>query len=329
MQTVMKNIFVVNPAAGNKSCVTKVKEFVSDNGMDCEIYETRFPTDASDFVQGVCEGLEADEKVRFIACGGDGTLNEVVNGAALCDNACVAVYPCGSGNDYIKYYGTGEMFCKAESLSNCESLPVDLMRVTTAESEEKARYSINVCNFGFDTKVVEIMNKVRRIKFVSGKMAYMIGVAAAVFTAMKTKCHVYADGEHIMGGGKDGENMTLCTVANGRYIGGKYKCAPRSSNNDGLLEVCFIKPVSVFTLIRLIGVYANGKHLDDKRFEKYLVYRQAKNVRIEAHDGFKLCIDGELVDGKSFDIEVVPSGVHFVVPTVNENNVPGLEVCNC
>lgn len=313
----MKNIFVVNPAAGNKSCVTKVKEFVSDNGMDCEIYETRFPADASHFVWETCKNLTPDEKVRFVACGGDGTLNEVVNGAALCDNACVAVYPCGSGNDYIKYYGTGEMFCKAESLNNCQSLPVDLMRVTESENTDDARYSINVCNFGFDTAVVEVMNKVRRVKFVSGKTAYMIGVAAAVFTALKTKCRVYADGERIMGSGKDGEDMTLCTVANGCYIGGKYKCAPKSSNNDGLLEVCFVKPVSLFTLIRLIGVYANGKHLDDKRFEKYLVYRQAKNVRIEAYDGFKLCIDGELVDGKNFDIEVVPSGISFCVPREN------------
>lgn len=299
----MKHIFVVNPAAGSHDCTEEVQQNAEKyfGESDFEIYRTAGPGDATEFVKNTCAGT--DEECRFYACGGDGTLNEVVRGCIGFDNASITVYPCGSGNDYIKYYGKYDDFKDMGRLVNGTEHKVDLMKIGD-------NYSINIVNFGFDVSVVKTMLKVKRKKLLGGKRAYFVGVASSVITAMKTPCKVTVDGERI--GKKD--KMLLCTVANGKYVGGSFKCAPRSKNDDGLLEVCFVNPVSRFTFIRLLGAYTNGTHLDDKRFTDKICYKQGRIIEIEAGPGFDICVDGELVAGEKFTVEVVPGAIRFVEP---------------
>ena len=109
-------------------------------------------------------------------------------------------------------------------------------------------------------------------------------------------------------------NILLCTIANGQYVGGAFRCAPRSLDNDGLLEVCLVKPVSHFTFIKLIGVYTQGTHLEDEKFAKYLEYRRGKKIEIEAPDGFVYSFDGELIRQNKFTVEVVHNAIRFAVP---------------
>jgi diacylglycerol kinase (ATP) len=126
---------------------------------------------------------------------------------------------------------------------------------------------------------------------------------------MKHNVHVEVDGELINPDGK----LLLCTFANGGYAGGKYNCAPKFVIDDGLMEVCLVKPVSVFTLLKLIKKYEKGLHLDDKRFEKYISYTQAKNVKIYSKKPFDICIDGEIITGKEFEIEIVEKAIEFAI----------------
>ena len=108
----MKHIFIVNPHAGATSAVEELRNELagSEFGSDYEFYVTKAPLDATKYVRSRCEA-EPESTLRFYACGGDGTLNEVASGAIGFSNAEVACYPCGSGNDYIKYYGSKEDFC--------------------------------------------------------------------------------------------------------------------------------------------------------------------------------------------------------------------------
>ena len=134
----MKHIFVINPAAGPKSSEEFVKNQLEAIGaLDIsEIYVTKGPKDATNFVRTRC-AESPDEQLRFYACGGDGTLCEVVAGVVGFDNAEMTCYPCGSGNDYVKYYGGKDVFLDLKSLINSEATPVDLMKVC-------GRYSINI-----------------------------------------------------------------------------------------------------------------------------------------------------------------------------------------
>ena len=99
----------------------------------------------------------------------------------------MSVYACGSGNDYIKYYGTKEDFLDLPSLLDGVETPIDLMKVGD-------RYSVNVTNFGFDTRVAQVGNV---LKGKLGAKAYTVGVVAALFSAMWTKCRIWADGDEI------------------------------------------------------------------------------------------------------------------------------------
>ena len=299
----MKHLFFVNPAAGKENVINRLKEKVASlfPQLDAEFYETKAEKDATAFVKNYCETHK--EEVRFYACGGDGTLNEVVSGAVGFPQVSVTSYPCGSGNDFVKYYGGKDAFLDLEDLILGDEEEIDVMKIGD-------RYAINATHFGFDSAVAKTMANVRRKKIIGGKNAYTTGVIKALFTAMKNACKVFADGELLNPAG----SILLCTIANGQYVGGSYRCAPRSLDNDGLLEVCLVRPISIFTFLKLMNDYKVGTHLDNPAFQKFTVYRRAKEVKISAPEGFVYSLDGELVTGSNFTVEVLPRALRFLVP---------------
>ena len=121
---------------------------------------------------------------------------------------------------------------------------------------------------------------------------------------MKNACRVTVDGEQINPKG----TILLCTITNGQYVGGSFRCAPRSLDNDGQLEVCLVHPVSHFTFVRFVGGYTKGTHLDDPNFAPYVEYRRGRVIDVEAPEGFVYALDGELIRGNRFRVEVVPRG---------------------
>ena len=309
----MKHIFVYNPAAGRDSAADvaelqeKIKEFEGE--ITYEFHPTKAPGDAALFVRERALA-EPEEKLRFYACGGDGTANEVLHGIVGLSNASMTCYPCGSGNDYVKYYGGKKRFRDLRALLYGTEVPVDIMKIGD-------RYALNVTNFGFDTAVARTMSQVKHKWLIGGKNAYTTGIVKALFTAMKTKCTVWVDGEQLNNG-----KILLCTVANGKYVGGAFCCAPHSQNNDGLLEVCLVKPLSRLTFVNLVDSYKKGKHLDDDRFTRYIEYRRGKSVRVEAEPGFAYTLDGEIVENHSFTIEICPGAIAFAVPATCEQATP-------
>ena len=300
----MKHIFVINPAAGRQNAYDDICARLASGafGPDYEIYRTQRPHDATAYIRAYCDA-HPDEEVRFYACGGDGTLNEVVDGAVGYPHASVGCYPCGSGNDFVKYYGGSERFLDLSAQAAAEEHRIDLIRVGS-------RYAINAAHFGFDSCVAKTMENVRRKKIIGGKHAYTTGVLTALFKGMKNDCRVTVDGELLNPSGK----LLLCTVCNGQYVGGSYRCAPRSLDDDGLLEVCLVKPISRVRFVSLIKYYTAGTHLDSPKFEKILTYRRGRVIEVEAPEGFVYSFDGELITQNHFTIEVAPAALRFAVP---------------
>ena len=299
----MKHVFIVNPAAGSKNHYEAIHKAIDECGQDFDhiFYETTAPMDACNYIREFCHNYT--EPVRFYACGGDGTLNEVVNGAVGFDNAEIACIPTGSGNDFVKYYGPKAEFMNIANSIEGTPFPVDLLKIGD-------RYSINVINFGFDSVVAETISKVKRKKIIGGKHSYTTGIVKGLIVGMKTKCVVKVDGEAL-----NKDKMLLCTVSNGSYVGGSFNCAPRSKNNDGLAEVSLFRTLSRFTFAKLVGSYQKGEQLDDPRFTKYITYRRGKVIECESpEDKFAVSVDGEMIYTNKFTIEVVPAAVRFVVP---------------
>ncbi len=298
----MKHIFIVNPAAGKQDSTEFVRQSIEALGLDIdyEIYRTAGPGDATKYIKSVLE--DEVNQYRFYSCGGDGTLNEVVNGVVGHNNAEITVFPCGSGNDFIKYYGSYDDFCNLESLINAPTNKVDVLKVGE-------HYAINAVHFGFDTFVLRTMIKVRRKPIIGGRNAYTTGVVTGLIGGMKSRCDIKVDGFKI-----DNNDLLLCTLCNGKYVGGGYKCAPRSDNGDGLIEVCHVKPVSRIKFLTLMSAYRNGTHLEDPRFSQYITYQRGKTVEIDGGENFYLSLDGELIDVGKCTVEVLPGAVNFAVP---------------
>lgn len=300
----MKHVFVINPCAGGRDSGDDIASALDMLDIDAEKYETVAPRDATRFVSQWCSD-HAGEAVRFYACGGDGTLNEVVSGAVGHDQAQVACYPCGSGNDYVKYY-EGVDFTDLKALYDAPALDVDVMRVGN-------RYCVNTLNFGFEAAVCRTMADVRRTPIIGGRMAYTTGIVKSLATGRRNPCRIIADGDEWFSG-----DLLLASLANGRYAGGGYKCAPWAENDDGMMELMAIKPMSIARFAKMIGHYERGEHLDMPELHDVIRHRRSAHVVIESERPFYIAIDGELVQDTRFEIEVLPRSIKFVVPQVEK-----------
>ena len=302
----MKHIFVVNPCAGKQDSTTivtqKVEAYASNHpDFDYQVYVTQSPGDATIWTRQWCAD-HPDQAVRFYACGGDGTLNEVVTGIIGFPNVQVTVHANGSGNDYIKYYATHDDFNDLDRLVEGTPHPVDVMKVND-------RYSINVCNFGFDAMVCKIGNDVRRKPIIGGKHSYTTGIIRSIFTSRSNYVRMSVDGEPFYDG-----YMLLCTLGNGRYNGGNYMCAPLSKNDDGLIEINLFKRMSLFKFASLINEYSQGTHIHRPDVQKLMQYRQGTLVEMASPDPFWLVIDGEMLHSNHYRVQNIKHAVTFVSP---------------
>ena len=298
----MKHYFIVNPAAGKKSAEEALRQKLSlfNGRFPYDIFISNKAADTDSYIQYVRSQEEGH--LRFIACGGDGTINELANGMQNIDDVSLGCYASGSGNDYVKYYGRVEDFLELDRLFLAREESVDLMRAGN-------RIAVNMVDFGFDAKVAIAVEKFRRWPVLGGRNAYTSGIISALLSPMFTPCTVIADGEKLGDG-----NILLCTLACGSYVGGGYRCAPRSNNADSLMEVCLVKPLSRLRLIKVLSAYKQGLHLDDVRLNDVIIYRRAKEVHIQTHMDMNILLDGEITPIKEAKVEIIPKALRFAVP---------------
>ncbi|HBF44873.1 MAG TPA: lipid kinase, partial [Clostridiales bacterium] len=148
----MKYVFIINLSAGNNLAEKSLeKELVTlKESIEYEKHVTRAPKEATKFVKEYCENSK--EEICFVACGGDGTINEVVSGLIGQENKYFAVLPYGSGNDFVKYYPNSN-FLSLSDLINGEKLKIDLLKVNDS-------YCVNMCNIGLEAVVGAEANRV-------------------------------------------------------------------------------------------------------------------------------------------------------------------------
>lgn len=303
----MKHIFVVNTHAGKAQAKEELAQLLVGFDLEHEIYYTKGPKDATEFVSARCE-KDPDEQLRFYACGGDGTIKEVAEGVYGHANADLSAVPLGSGNDFVKYYGGAERFLDLGALAQAPSDYLDIIKVND-------EFCINAVNFGFESYAAKVMNDVRHKKLLGGKNSYTTGILKGLIFAMKNNARISVDGVELI----DGDYL-LCSVANGRYVGGAYKCAPRALNDDGLLEVCVVDTISRLSVPKLIKIYQAGGHLEDPCFEKIIHYTRGKRIEVHFKEDMVIALDGELRTVSDFVCEAIPRAVRFAALPVCEQN---------
>ncbi len=311
----MKHLIVFNPGSGKNNEADDFKALIKEKfaGLDYEIYETTGPRSVIPFLKKYLK--EQKDTVRVYACGGDGTVHEVANGLVGAKNAELAILPIGTGNDFVKYYGVTneniDQYRDFEPLIKGTAQPIDLSKIS-GDGLDEPWYSINVINFGFDAIVGARGNYYKehgfpkKVKEGTNPYDYALKNDAMKYGRFND-IEVYADGEKL-----NEKQLLLTTLAQGQFVGGQFKCAPKSKNDDGLIDVCILKTMTFLGLGMIIGTYTKGKHLDKPR--KKIVYRQAKEIKMVAPKDFDVCVDGEMIKGNNFTVEIVPAAIKLVAP---------------
>lgn len=308
----MRHIFVINPLAGKKGGMQRldaeIRQAGERMGVRTEIYETQTQGDGETFVRRTCEENPTGEIIRFYACGGDGALNEVANGAYGFPFAEVGCVPLGTGNDFVRNYASPQKFLDIQGQIAGHAVNSDLISYRADGAE--ARFCVNMFNIGFDCNVVDQTGRAKQWPLVKGSFAYLLSVAIILIKKKGADLRIcYEDGSIFDG------KLLLVAVANGCYCGGGVKGVPLARLDDGLMDVSLIRNVSRRTFVRVFPEYAKGTHLANKKLKGLIDYKKCKTLTITANGSFlRLCTDGEITDAKKVEFKMVPKGMRFCLP---------------
>ncbi|MBQ2614319.1 MAG: YegS/Rv2252/BmrU family lipid kinase [Clostridia bacterium] len=310
----MKTIFVVNPKAGQGKeiprMISAIETTARNLNADVEIYLTKAVGDGTRFVKEYCEQAGA---ARFIACGGDGTLNEVLNGVMAFPDCEMGVIPMGTGNDFCRNFGNNHVFWDIAAQIQGKCIPCDAIRYRTwLCGEERAGYGINMFNIGFDCSVADMTAKMKEKPLISGSLAYLVSVFGNLIRKKVTHLKIEIDDEIAYEGA-----LLLTSIANGSYCGGGMKSNPLASVRDGNLNINMIKNVSLLQFLKLLPRYMNGSFLSLPNIEKIISSVTCKKVTITPQSGTMcLCTDGEISDAGRTEFAVISDAFRFVVPQI-------------
>jgi YegS/Rv2252/BmrU family lipid kinase len=299
----MRHIFIINPVAGKgrsqSEIAGNINALLKNRELQYEIYYTRYKGDAKSFIDSKCMDKSP---VVFYACGGDGTLHEVINAAVYYSHASVGVIPCGSGNDFVKNFDNHYIFGDIEAQVSGRTVKIDMIK---AQNE----YAVSVCNIGFDADAAFNMHKFKKIPFITGSGCYILSVLYCLLKKLGKKLKVVLDDDYTFEG-----TFLLGVAANGHSYGGGYKCAPKALINDGVIDICFVNKMSRFKILGLIGSYKNGTHLKNEKLKEYITYKKCSKARIISTEKINVCIDGENYVFDEVDFEIVPQSLNFHLP---------------
>ena len=307
----MKHLFILNPAAGKRNqTVEFTKKIAAVFGVRGLDYEIRVSACKGDCTAIARAAAETGEEYRIYACGGDGTLNEVVCGAAGFSNVAVTNVPGGSGNDFIRMFSDPAAFSDLERLLDGVELQMDLISVNDT------MYALNICSMGIDARIGTEVARYKRIPGVSGSAAYNLSTVVNLLKGIHRPCQVEIAGETRL------EDNTLICICNGSYYGGGYNPVPEARPDDGMLDVLVIKAVSLLTAAKVIGKYKRGEYAS---LPEYITHYRVPTVTIRFPKENVINVDGESLWAKEATFTVLPSKLRFFCPsgvTCGPKNLP-------
>ena len=241
---------------------------------------------------------ESGEEYRIYACGGDGTLNEVVNGAAGHDNVAITTFAGGSGNDLARMFNEPEAFRDLERLLDAEETTFDLIRCNDD-------FSLNICSVGLEARIGTDVANYNRLPLLSGFRAYAVSSLVNTIRGVSEHYVVEINGERI-----DAKQTLMC-ACNGRFYGGGFNPVPDADPTDGKLEVLIVKKVSRLQVLGIIGKYKNGQY---KKYPQLIRHLSTDHMRILCDKPTSINLDGELRTAQVVDIRLAEEKLRFFYP---------------
>ena len=294
-----QHLFIINPAAGSRNRTEEYSEMIHKICRARKLdYEVRVSTAPGECTRIAREACETGQELRIYACGGDGTLNEVVAGAAGFSNAAVTVFSGGSGNDFVKIFDEPKAFFDLNRLLDADEVTFDLIRCNDD-------ISLNICSVGLDARIGTDVSSYKRLPLLSGFRAYAASTVVNVIKGISEHYRVEIDGETI-----DGDQTLIC-VCNGRYYGGGFNPMPEADPTDGMLDVLLMKKVSRMQVASVIGKYKDGRYKELLHLARPF---RTKKVRILCDKPTPINLDGELRVAQDITMEVAQEKIRFFYP---------------
>lgn len=272
---------LVNPLAGKgeslKFDAWLEKELIK-KGIHYQVFKNNWPEDFDDFSD-------------IWIMGGDGSINYFINQFPNCKTP-LALFKTGTGNDFSwKLYGDISNEAIFEKVLISDPKPVDVGKCNNT-------LFINSFGIGFDGEILESMNAIR---FLGGHIGYMVAVVLKILIFREKRFKIKLENESW------DDQFLLLIINNSSRAGGGFKITPNASINDGLLDLCLCKKLSLLQRFRYLPVLKSGAHTG----LPFVILRQGKSFQIQAEKTMAIQVDGELLNAKEVQVDILPKQFNF------------------
>lgn len=302
-----KWIAIVNPNAGGGKCGRdwpKIKALLINSKLDFEFILTERKFHAMVLSRKyITQGYR-----NFIVVGGDGTLNEIINGifaqtAIETANITIGMIPVGTGNDWSRMFNIPRNYEEAiQTLILGNTFTQDVGRVYFTRKDKKARrFFINIAGMGFDAMVAQKSNDLKE-RGKSGKLLYFWNILIGLFGYSHFSASVNIDGQ-ISECDIFSMNIGIC-----KFSGGGMKQVPNAIADDGIFDLTIIKKIGRFNVIKSLPLLYNGKIVNHPK----VMALNGKNIKIESTMPIFLETDGESLGNAPFEFEIIPRSIQVI-----------------
>lgn len=277
---------IINPIAGRtkaKRALCKVEKILTTKGLPYEVHYTQHKQHATEIARELSHVADSD----IVVIGGDGTLNDVLQGIDNFDNVRLGLIPCGTGNDFARVPPLPTDTTKALNIIlNGHTQYIDYIQVADG------RRAINVTGAGMDVDTLVKYSEIKRIK---GKLKYYWALLCVLAKLKFHKIHLTLDDKEY------DRTVFMVAIANGRYIGGGMPVSPLSELSDGLLNVVVINEIKRSRVLPMLLKFLKGKHIGKPGVEQFY----CKNAKLEVLDDGRTEVDGEVSQNQVLDCQIV------------------------
>ncbi|MFR4333860.1 MAG: diacylglycerol/lipid kinase family protein [Ruminococcus sp.] len=312
----MRYLFILNPAAGKQDCtvqlIPQLQQAAVRAGIPVDAVatcKTEYAGHAKALARAAAEeAAKAGEQLHIWTAGGDGTLVEALTGVQGFANAAVGCLPYGSGNDFLRTYGTRAEFTDLDAQLAGGEVAIDLL-------ETSLGLSATICAAGLDAQVAYGIPKFRRIPLCGGEVSYLLSIVEQLCGHIGRRVTFTIDDEELT------VDCLMCAICNGRAYGGGFLAAPEADPADGWLDVMIVRRVGRLTIAKLLGMYKSGRHFVNGQLTEeakpYFLYRRARRVALRPADGrgpIVATADGECTPCDAVEAVLRPLSGRILLP---------------
>lgn len=312
----MRYLFLLNPTAGKRDCTAELAPAIQAAAQRAgippekrKVVVTQYAGHARELAAEAAHTAQADgEPVRIWTAGGDGTFMEAMTGVQGFSNAAVGCLPYGSGNDFLRTYGTRAEFTDLDAQLAGGEVTIDLL-------ETSLGLSATICAAGLDAQVAYGIPKFRRLPLCGGEVSYLLSIVEQLCGHIGRRVTFTIDDEELT------VDCLMCAICNGRAYGGGFLAAPEADPADGWLDVMIVRRVGRLTIAKLLGMYKSGRHFVNGQLTEeakpYFLYRRARRVALRPADGrgpIVATADGECAPCDAVEAVLRPLSGRILLP---------------